>query len=161
MRCPTCWATERAIKMTDIKVFEGISSVAFSEKLGGNTSTCDIFTRIGEGGIDVDMISLELTANDTISTGFTVSDEDLPRLLPLIRSKDITTPIVNCGNVKFVIKSEEMVDHPGFAAKIFAELKTVDCVPLMVTTGIDEISILVRDSDSTDVGRVLNVIFPE
>ena len=145
--------------MTDIKVFEGISSVAFSEKLGGEAGTCDIFTRIGEGGIDVDMISLELTASDTISTGFTVSDEDLARLLPLIRSKAITTPIVNCGNVKFVIKSEEMVGRPGFAAKIFAGLKNVGCVPLMVTTGIDEISILVRDSDSADAGRALQKLF--
>ena len=145
--------------MTDIKVFEGISSVAFSEKLGGSSGTSDIFTRIGEGGIDVDMISLELTANDTISTGFTVSDEDLAELLPLIRSKDITTPIVNCGNIKFVIKSEEMVGKPGFAAKIFAGLKAVGCTPLMVTTGIDEISILVRDSDGMDAGRVLNEIF--
>ena len=145
--------------MTDIKVFEGISSVAFSEKTGGNASTCDILTRIGEGGIDVDMISLELAANDTISTGFTVSDEDLASLLPLVKSKDITTPIVNCGNVKFVIKSEEMVGRPGFAAMIFAELRAVGCVPLMVTTGIDEISILVRDSDSVDVGRALSKIF--
>ena len=145
--------------MTDIKVFEGISSVAFSERLGGEDGVCSIFGRIGEGGIDVDMISLELTANDTVSTGFTVSDEDLAKLLPLIRSKDITTPIVNCGNVKFVIKSEEMVGRPGFAAKIFAELKAVGCTPLMVTTGIDEISILVRDSDSVDAGRALNEIF--
>ena len=145
--------------MTDIKVFEGISSVAFSEKLAGDANTCDIFTRIGEGGIDVDMISLELTANDTISTGFTISDEDLAKLLPLIKSKAITTPVVNCGNVKFVIKAEEMVGCPGFAAKIFAGLKDVGCVPLMVTTGIDEISILVRDSDSTDAGRALNKIF--
>ena len=145
--------------MTDIKVFEGISSVAFNEKLSGETGICDIFTRIGEGGIDVDMISLELTANDTISTGFTISDEDLARLLPLIKSKAITTPIVNCGNVKFVIKAEEMVGCPGFAAKVFAGLKNAGCVPLMVTTGIDEISILVSDSDSTDAGRALNKIF--
>ena len=145
--------------MTDIKVFEGISSVAFNGRLGVEDGVYSIFNRIGEGGIDVDMISLELTANDTVSTGFTVSDEDLAKLLPLIRSKDITTPIVNCGNVKFVIKSEEMVGRPGFAAKIFNRLKAADCVPLMVTTGIDEISILVRDSDSMDAGRALNEIF--
>lgn len=145
--------------MTDIKVFEGITSVAFSEKLSGNITAYDIFNRIGAGNIDIDMISVELALNDTLFVGFTLSDEDLPSLLPLIKSENISTPTVNCGNVKFVIQSEDMINAPGYAAKVFAALKNAGSTPLLITTSVDEISILVRDSDSGDVGIALEKIF--
>lgn len=145
--------------MTDIKVFEGITSVAFSEKLSGNIAAYDIFNRIGAGNIDIDMISVELALNDTLFVGFTLSDEDLPRLLPLIKSENISTPTVNCGNVKFVIQSEDMINAPGYAAKVFTALKNAGSTPLLITTSVDEISILVRDSDSGDVGIALEKIF--
>lgn len=144
--------------MTDIKVFEGITSVAFSEKLSDNISAYDIFDRIGAGNIDIDMISVELALNDTLFIGFTLSDEDLPELLPLIRSENISTPAVNCGNVKFVIQSEDMINCPGYAARVFKGLKEAGCTPLLITTSVDEISILVRDSDSGDVGIALEKI---
>lgn len=144
--------------MTDIKVFEGITSVAFNEKLSDTIAAYDIFNRIGENGIDLDMISADLTMNDTLSVGFTLSDDDLPRLLPLIKSENISTPIINCGNVKFVITSEDMVSCPGYAAGVFDKLRAAGCVPLMITTAVDEISILVRDSDSIDAGKAFEGI---
>ena len=141
--------------MTDIKVFEGITSVAFSEKITDKVTAFEIFNKIGENGIDLDMISAGLAMNDTLNVGFTLSDEDLARLLPLIKSENISTPVINCGNVKFIITSEDMVSCPGYAAGIFERLKNAGCVPLMITTAVDEISILVRDSDSVDAGKAL------
>lgn len=145
--------------MTEIKVFEGIASIAFSEKMTQSSSYCDILDRVGRAGINLDMISADLGINDTLSIGFTVSDEDIPKLLPLIKDKNISTPVVNCGNVKFLIQSETMIYTPGFAARIFSELKKTGCVPLLITTGVDEISMLVRDSDSADVGNALARMF--
>lgn len=145
--------------MTDLKVFEGITSVAFSEKLTDSSSYCEILDRIGKAGINLDMISADLAINDTLCIGFTVDDEDLPKLLPLIKDKRISTPVINCGNVKFVIQSKTMINTPGFAARIFSELKNVGCVPILITTGVDEISMLVRDSDSADVGKALAKMF--
>lgn len=139
--------------MTDIKVFEGVSSVAFNEKITDTVATYEIFKKIGESGIDLDMISADLTMNDTLSVGFTLSDDDLPKLLPLIKSENISTPVINCGNVKFVITSEDMVSCPGYAAGVFERLKNAGCIPLMITTAVDEISVLVRDSDSVDAGK--------
>lgn len=145
--------------MTDIKVFEGITSVSFNEKPDKSVTAFGIFDRIGANGIDIDMISLELTPNDVLFVGFTLSDGDLSKLLPLLKTENITTPAVNCGNVKFVVKSEDMIECPGFAAKVFSALGEVGCVPLLVTTAVDEISILVRDSDSADVGKALEKLF--
>lgn len=108
--------------MTDIKVFEGITSVSFNEKPDNKVAAFAIFDKIGKNGIDIDMISLDLTPNDVLFVGFTLSDENLSRLLPLLKAENITTPAVNCGNVKFVVKSEDMIDCPGFAAKVFGAL---------------------------------------
>lgn len=145
--------------MTDIKVFEGITSVSFNEKPDKSVTAFGIFDRIGANGIDIDMISLELTPNDVLFVGFTLSDGELSKLLPLLKTENITTPAVNCGNVKFVVKSEDMIECPGFAAKVFSALGEVGCVPLLVTTAVDEISVLVRDSDSADVGKALEKLF--
>ncbi len=145
--------------MTDIKVFEGITSVSFSERLNQSSSYCDILDRVGKAGINLDMISADLGINDTLSVGFTVEDGDVAKLLPLIKDKNISTPVINCGNVKFIIQTKTMINTPGFAAKIFSALKAADCVPLLITTGVDEISMLVRDSDSADVGNVLAKMF--
>ena len=145
--------------MTDIKVFEGITFVSFSEKLGEKISAFEIFHKIGANGIDIDMISIDLALSDRVFVGFTLSDDDLSKLLPLTKSENITAPAVNCGNVKFVIKSEDMINCPGFAARIFTALGELGCVPLLVTTAVDEISILVRDSDSADVGKALEKLF--
>ncbi len=144
--------------MPDIKVFEGVTSVVFNEKISDHISTYEIFNRIGENGIDLDMISAELTINDTLSVGFTLPDEELPKLLTLIKSESITTPAVNCGNVKFIIKSEKMINCPGYAARIFSALRNAGCIPLLVTTGVDEISLLVRDSDSIDAAKALETV---
>ena len=145
--------------MVEIKVFEGVSSVAFREKVSDGIDSCGIFDKIGKGGIDIDMVSMEITAGDTLSVGFTLNDDDLPKLLPLIKSEKITTPVINCGNVKFLIKSEEMVGCPGFAARIFTALQSKGCMPLIVTTGINEISLLVRDSDGAEAEKTLREMF--
>ncbi len=145
--------------MVDIQIFEGVCSVAFSEKISDGISACEIFDRIGKGGIDIDMVSMEMTAGDMLNVGFTLKDDDLPKLLPLIKSDRITTPVINCGNVKLLIKSDEMVGCPGFAARIFTALQSKNCMPLIVTTGINEISLLVRESEGAEAEKTLREMF--
>ncbi|MCM1298985.1 MAG: aspartate kinase [[Eubacterium] siraeum] len=147
--------------MIEIKVFEGITSVSFSEKLTENSVYCDIFDRIGKAGIDLDMISTDLSTNDTMFIGFTIEDKDMPALLPLIKSDRVSTPKINCGNVKFILKSQDMVNCPGFSAKVFKALKNTGCTPILVTTGVDEISLLVTDSDSAEAAKALDMLFGE
>lgn len=148
--------------MTDIKVFEGVSAATFSNvpAADNNAYICNMFTKIGEAGVDMDMISVEACADDTISVGFTFDDNDLTKLLPVINvSKGTLSPMISCGNVKFVIKSVEMINKPGFAAKILAALRNIKCTPLLITTGLDEISLLVSDSDSAEVAKQLEILF--
>ena len=48
---------------------------------------------------------------------------------------------------------------PGFSAKVFNALKNVGCIPILVTTGVDEISLLVADSSSADAANALDKLF--
>ena len=149
--------------MTDIKIYEGVTAVT----IVGIATTDDaktvnqLFENIGKASIDLDMISLELSVNDRMNVGFTFDDNELPKLLTVIKEMQdaIPSPLINCGNVKFVIKSPEMIGIPGYSAKIFSALRSVSCIPILVTTGIDEISLLVRNSDSADVGKKLNKMY--
>lgn len=144
--------------MFEIKVFEGISAVTFNNLPSDNDGllVCDIFSKIGAANIDLDMISQEISANGKINIGFTFADSDLTSLLSIVKTDNVPTPMVSCGNVKFVVKSPEMVGKPGVASRVISAVRSAGCVPLVITTGLDEISILVRDSDSTDVGKKLS-----
>ena len=53
---------------------------------------------------------------------------------------------MNSGNVKIVIKSKEMEDQAGFAAKVFIACENICADVMLITTSVDEISLLVGDS---------------
>ena len=125
--------------MTDIKVYENISIVTFSDVPSRKRFVSTTLSAVAESGINVDMFSF----------GFTFSDDDIPTLLtvlPRITAVHGITPCVNSGNVKIVIKSEEMIDQAGFAAKVFQACENICADVMLITTSVDEISLLVGDS---------------
>jgi len=127
-----------------------------------NTFILSALEQAANVGINIDMIAQSPATSDKISFGFTFADEDMPKLLAIINSLDnenVAAPLVNCGDVKITVKSEEMVGNSGFAAKVFRALKEIDCLPLLVTTGLDEISLLVRASDLADLEKELREAF--
>lgn len=140
--------------MTEIKTFDGISIVTFSNIKGGCEFFCDVLKLVAVAGINVDMISQIPPTSDRISFGFTFSDEEIAKLLVVINNisaKHKITPLVNSGNVKIVIKAKAMENQAGFAAKVFAVLNEIGAAPLLVTTGIDEISLLVNDGYANEI----------
>ncbi|MGN0597664.1 MAG: ACT domain-containing protein [Ruminiclostridium sp.] len=149
--------------MTEITIIENVSVVTFKNQSDsdGNEFLAEIFKKTAEAGISVDMISQAPATSETVSFGFTFADEALTTILPIINavSKGRTMPMVNCGNVKFIIKAAEMENSVGFAAKAFAALSSADCSPVLVSTGVDEISILVAPSDSAELEKQLKKVF--
>jgi aspartate kinase len=125
-----------------------------------NTFICEVFEQSAAAGINIDMISQAPAASEKISFGFTFSDEDMPKLISIINciSRNLT-PMINVGNVKVTIKSDEMVGHTGFASRVMAVLRDMDCLPLLVTTGLDEISLLVYESECGDLEKKLKEVF--
>jgi aspartokinase len=125
-----------------------------------NTFICEVFEKSAAAGINIDMISQTPATSDKISFGFTFPDDDMPKLLTIVNSfSHITTPMINVGNVKITVKSGDMITGTGFASRAFNALRGLDCLPLLVTTGIDEISMLVYEADAGDLEEKLKEVF--
>ena len=54
-------------------------------------------------------------------------------------------------NRKIVIKTGTMTNTIGFAARVFEILNGLSAMILMITTGEDEISVLIRNADADAV----------
>lgn len=148
--------------MTDITVTEQISVITFGNVPFESESAFifSIFEAAAKENINVDMISKASVSTDRTSVGFTFSDEDMPKMLNVLsRIKFYRPPLVSCGNVKIVIKSKDMANTIGFARNVFAVLDNINVTPILITTSVDEISIVVRESDSRDLAEELERSF--
>ena len=119
-----------------------------------------VFSLISEAGINVDMISQTAQLGGEISISFTISDEDLAKVLNLSTKLRADHPnvklVVSSGNAKISLYGEEMRDIPGIAARAFKLISTVNADVRLITTSEVDISILVTQSDLQTVLDVLN-----
>jgi len=151
---------------TQIILNPAISIVTFNDVPNSyqNTFICEIFEKAATAGINIDMISQTPATSDKISFGFTFPDDDIPKLLSIISQissgKD-RAPMISVGNIKVTVKSDDMVTGPGFASRVMRALRDRDCLPLLVTTGLDEIAVLVRESEAVGLEEKLKECFSD
>ncbi|MCR4779560.1 MAG: aspartate kinase [Ruminiclostridium sp.] len=148
--------------MTDITTNEGVSIITFGNIPFDSESEfiCKVFSAAAREKINIDMISKTPVSAESTSIGFTFSDEDMPRMLKAAKVINADRPpMINSGNVKFIIKSAEMITGVGFAESVFRALAAAKANPILITTALDEISVVVRESDSTDFETELHRIF--
>ena len=134
----------------NIKVTENVSALTFNNVPLYKTIMEDTLTAVAEAGINIDMISMTAPTSERFGFGFTLDDDDMPKLLGVVKKlkeKHDITPMINSSNRKIVIKTGEMEAQAGFAAKVFNLLNKIDAMILLITTGVDEISVLIRESD--------------
>ena len=108
------------------------------------------------------MISMTAPTSERFGFGFTLDDDDMPKLLTVVKrlkEKHDITPMINSSNRKIVIKTGEMEAQAGFAAKVFNLLNKIDAMILLITTGVDEISVLIRESDGEAAEAGLRELF--
>ncbi len=148
--------------MTSITITEAVSIITFANIPYDSESSfiCNVFSAAARENVVIDMISKAPVSADSTSIGFTFSDDDMPKMLKVSNEiKPQKAPMINSGNVKFLIKSAEMVEGVGFAEKTFKALAAANTNPILITTALDEISVVVRESDSTDFETELRKIF--
>lgn len=146
----------------NIKVTENVSAVTFNNVPLYKTIMEDTLTAVAEAGINIDMISMTAPTSERFGFGFTLDDDDMPKLLSVVKTlkeKHDITPMINSGNRKIVIKTGEMEAQAGFAAKVFNLLNKIDAMILLITTGVDEISVLIRESDGEAAEAGLRDLF--
>ncbi len=142
-----------------ITVTEGISVITFGNIPFESESSfiLSIFEAAAAADVNIDMISKASVSTDRTSVGFTFKDEDMSEMLGVISKVSFyRPPLVSCGNVKFVIQSDEMPDSIGFAMKTFKSLNAANVTPILITTAVDEISVVVRESDCAELMRELD-----
>ncbi len=146
----------------NITVTENVSAVTFNNVPLYKTIMEDTLTAVAEAGINIDMISMTAPTSERFGFGFTLDDDDMPKLLSVVKTlkdKHNITPMINSGNRKIVIKTGEMEAQAGFAAKVFNLLNKIDAMILLITTGVDEISVLIRESDGEAAEAGLRELF--
>lgn len=137
-----------------IEVRENVSAVSFNNVPLDRTIMEDTLKIVADAGINVDMISMTAPTSERFSFGFTVNDEDMPKLLStmkVLKEKNETAPMINSGNRKIALKTGAMKDTVGFAAKVFGILNRLSAMILLITTSVDEISVLIRNADADAV----------
>lgn len=146
----------------NITVTENVSAVTFNNVPLYKTIMEDTLTAVAEAGINIDMISITAPTSERFGFGFTLDDDDMPKLLTVVKrlkEKHDITPMINSSNRKIVIKTGEMEAQAGFAAKVFNLLNKIDAMILLITTGVDEISVLIRESDGEAAEAGLRELF--
>ena len=146
----------------NITVTENVSAVTFNNVPLYKTIMEDTLTAVAEAGINIDMISMTAPTSERFGFGFTLDDDDMPKLLTVVKrlkEKHDITPMINSSNRKIVIKTGEMEAQAGFAAKVFNLLNKIDAMILLITTGVDEISVLIRESDGVAAEAGLRELF--
>lgn len=146
----------------NITVTENVSAVTFNNVPLYKTIMEDTLTAVADADINIDMISMTAPTSERFGFGFTLDDDDMPKLLGVVKTlkeKHDITPMINSGNRKIVIKTGEMEAQAGFAAKVFNLLNKLDAMILLITTGVDEISVLIRESDGEAAEAGLRELF--
>lgn len=110
----------------------------------------EVFDRIANKNINIDMISMAPTHGAVTGLSFTISDNDLIDVLSftteLKRDMEINV-IVSSVNHKISIYDKNMKNTPGMAAKVFAAISETDADIRLITTSEVEISLLVTEAD--------------
>lgn len=118
----------------------------------------DVFRRIADCGVDVDMISLAPTQGAYTAVSFTISDNALGKVLAFtseLHEKSNIKTIVSSGNCKISVYDQGMKNSPGVAAKVFAAAAAAGTDIRIITTSEVDISLLVTAADFNDALRAL------
>ncbi|MCK9477897.1 MAG: hypothetical protein M0R40_00125 [Firmicutes bacterium] len=123
----------------------------------------DIFEKIADSHINVDMISQTAPYKDTTDLSFTIDAVDLTKTFSVVgeikkQYPKVTTEI-SPGNCKFMIYSELLKSQYGIAARLFKALSDNGFQIKLITTSDMEISILLDKSEFEKIGAVLKQEF--
>lgn len=114
------------------------------------TFIAELFQKISDCGINIDMISLAPAHGAVTALSFTIFDNDLGKILEFtseLHDKFDMKTIVSSGNCKISVFDQKMKNTPGIAAKVFAAAAKVNTDIRIITTSEVEISLLVTQAD--------------
>ncbi len=137
--------------MLKITVREDVTLISMKDSPAEIGTVANVFQKIGEACINVDMISQTPPNGQHSSLSFTVDGDDFGGILRVCAEMREMNPdlkiSVSSGNCKINVYDERMNECSGYAAKVFAAAASVRADIRMVTTSECDISILVVQAD--------------
>lgn len=146
-----------------ITVVEDVTLISLQDSPADINLISKIFEMISNAGIDVDMISQTPPHRNMPDLSFTVSGEDMGKILEISANlrelnPDLKLSIRN-GNCKISIFGEAMRGCPGVAYKAFQAVAEAKADVSMITTSEVDISILVAKEDLENTLEALQKAF--
>jgi len=138
----------------NIQITHGITLISLREMPSDVCLLADIFESIAQHEINIDMISQTPPRGNTLDVSFTVSDEEMAKVLTLTNqlSKEFAGigTVVSSNNVKLTVSESSMNTRPGMANVIFRAAAKADADIKLITTADTEVSLLVSFCNEAD-----------
>jgi aspartokinase len=152
----------------NITMHEGVALAIFKDVPDDYESVffCELFDGAADAGINIDMISQAPATGGQICFGFTFDSADMPKMLRMVNEVNAPAlnkgfaPMFSTGNVKIRIIGEMEYDQ-GFASRTFCAMRNRGVTPLLISTGANEISLVVTAADAENLHTALTEIFAE
>ncbi len=147
---------------TVINTVNGITLVTLQSSPAKVAFIAEVFEKIKERNINIDMISMAPTHGAVTGLSFTISDHDLVDMIgftsELKKEMDIKA-IISSVNHKISVYDPNMKNTPGVAARVFTAISQSDADIRLITTSEIEISLLVSEADYDTVLEALEKEF--
>ncbi|MDY4976968.1 MAG: ACT domain-containing protein [Clostridia bacterium] len=116
-----------------------------------------VFSAVAQAGVNVDMITQTQAHKNKVDLSFTVEDQDLVAAisaLSIFKESGVVTDILSsCSKVVYL--DEKMSQTPGYGARVFSALADQGIEPLIITTSVTDISVLVEHGDLETASQAL------
>jgi 4-hydroxy-tetrahydrodipicolinate reductase len=123
----------------------------------------EVFRRIGEAGIWVDMISQTAPVDGLVNLSFTLFRVDLARAKELLESfrADMPELRVEAGEdiAKIAVEGPGMETQSGVAARVFGALAAEKIKILSVSTSETKIALIIKEADEQKAVRSIKAAF--
>ncbi len=156
------------IKESNVQIERPVTGVSISEKVvivnikylpNNNKVVADVFARLADEGVNVDMISESYSSQRLIHLSFTVQREDTDAVNALVVELaslyDGVQSSIEASNVKVSVVGSGMRTQTGVAATLFKVLAELDVAFRLVTTSEISISFTIHQQDKDRVADAM------
>ncbi|HEY5586278.1 MAG TPA: ACT domain-containing protein [Ruminiclostridium sp.] len=137
--------------VTSISTLYNVALVTVDNLPNDMTLISNIFSKIASEKINIDMISQAPSYKGKINISFSLSLEDIVKVISLLNSfKDKVPNLrieIDSDNTKITVFGEAMKNRPGVAAQLFTLLAVNEIEVKLITTSTVEISYLIYEKD--------------
>ena len=134
-----------------ITVSEGITMISMQNISSDMNIIADIFEKIAQLNIDINIISLSPVQSSKTTLSFTIKDDDLIKILEFTsKLEGNIKPVVSSGNYIISILDENMENSPGVASKIFRACGNAGTDIRIISTSEVQLSLVVTLADFQD-----------